>query len=147
MLGHPFKKPFRTALRRVEMGGLHSDWCANLTPLARVQMECVNDAIWTPLCTVVLGCVARVKHVANCGGMGCILAGVIGKVHNSVVGSLNPRKITLPSNSTSHLLSSNITRHPALHSGRMPIREAIFKSGTICPVSMVGRPGIAISHT
>ena len=146
MLGHPFKKLLWTALRRVEMGGLHSDWCANLTSLARVQTECVNDASWTPLCIGVLGCVARAKHVANCGGMGCIPAGVIGKVYNSVVGSLNPRKITYRLNSTSHLLSSNITRQPALHSGRMPMRDAIFNSGTICLVSMVGRPGIAMSQ-
>ena len=43
-------------------------------------------------------------------------------------------------------MSSNTTVQPALHSGRMPIKEAMARWGTMCPVKMVGRPGIAISH-
>ena len=39
MLGHPFKKPRRVALRSVEILGLHNDWCVNLTLLARVEIE------------------------------------------------------------------------------------------------------------
>jgi hypothetical protein len=29
----------------------------------------------------------------------------------------------------------------------MPMRDAIVKDGTMCPVNIVGRPGILISHT
>ncbi len=44
MPGHPFKKPRLVAFNRVEIFGLHKDWCANLTALALVIMECVNIA-------------------------------------------------------------------------------------------------------
>ncbi len=71
----------------------------------------------------------------------------IGRVHKLVLGSLNPRKITTLSNTTLHFLLSKITLHPALHSGLIPMREAMHSEGTICPVSTVGRPGIRMSHT
>ena len=48
ILGHPLRNPCRTAFRREEILGLHRDWCENLTVLARVQTECVNDAKLTP---------------------------------------------------------------------------------------------------
>ncbi len=44
MPGHPFKKSRLVAFNRVEIFGLHKDWCANLTALALVIMECVNIA-------------------------------------------------------------------------------------------------------
>ena len=44
MFGHPLRNPFCTTLRRVDILGLHNDWCANLTALERVCTECVNDA-------------------------------------------------------------------------------------------------------
>ena len=47
---------------------------------------------------------------------------------------------------TSHFILSNVTVHPALHKGRIPINDAMARCGTMCPVSIVGRPGIAISH-
>ncbi len=45
MPGHPFKYPHYVAFNREENFGLHNDWCANLTALARVVTECVNIAI------------------------------------------------------------------------------------------------------
>jgi hypothetical protein len=39
IFGHPLRNPFRVALRSLEIVGLHSDWCANLTLLALVLME------------------------------------------------------------------------------------------------------------
>jgi len=44
MPGHPFKNPRLVAFNRVEIFGLHKDWCANLTALALVITECVNIA-------------------------------------------------------------------------------------------------------
>ncbi len=41
---------------------------------------------------------------------------------------------------------SNLTVHPASLSTRIPKREAIDNSGTMCPTSVFGRPGIIISH-
>jgi hypothetical protein len=41
---HPFKKPHRLAFNRVEIFGLHKNWCANLTVLVLVVTECVNIA-------------------------------------------------------------------------------------------------------
>jgi hypothetical protein len=43
-LGHPLRNPFLTALSRVDILGLHSDWCANFTALTRVRTECMYDA-------------------------------------------------------------------------------------------------------
>jgi hypothetical protein len=36
MYEHPLRNPHLVALRRVEIFGLHNDWCANLTLLAHV---------------------------------------------------------------------------------------------------------------
>ena len=63
-----------------------------------------------------------------------------------VVGSLIPFKIILFLNRTSHFVSVKITLHPALHKTRMPISEAIDNPGTICPVRIIGRPGMLMSH-
>jgi hypothetical protein len=71
----------------------------------------------------------------------------MGSVHKSVDGSLNPRKITFPLNITSHFVLSNVTLHPALQRGLMPMSEAIVNDGTICPVSVVSSLGMFISHT
>ena len=71
---------------------------------------------------------------------------LIGSFHRSVAGSLNPRKITCLLYITSHFDLVNSTEHPALHSTRMPINDAIVNLGTICPVKIVGRPGIVMSH-
>jgi hypothetical protein len=40
-----------------------------------------------------------------------------------------------------------MTLHPALHKGQIPIREAIFNNGTMCPVNICGSPGILVSQT
>ncbi len=40
----------------------------------------------------------------------------------------------------------NTTEHPALHSSRMPINDAIVNLSTMCPVRIVGRPDIVMSH-
>ena len=39
IFGHPLRKPFRVALSNLDIVGLHSDWCANLTLLALVEIE------------------------------------------------------------------------------------------------------------
>ncbi len=44
MLGHPLRNPRLTALRRVNIFGLHNDWCANLTAFALVLTEWVKLA-------------------------------------------------------------------------------------------------------
>ena len=36
--------------------------------------------------------------------------------------------------------------HPASHSTRTPISDAMVRLGTMCPVRIVGRPGIAMSQ-
>ena len=70
----------------------------------------------------------------------------IGRVHRSVVGSFMPVNIILPLYLTTHYSMSNLTVHPASVSTRIPKREAIDNSGTMCPTSVVRRPGIIISH-
>ena len=39
-----------------------------------------------------------------------------------------------------------MTLHPALHSTRTPISDAIERLGTMCPVSISGSPGIVTSQ-
>ncbi len=71
---------------------------------------------------------------------------MIGRVQRSVVGSFIPTKIVLPLYLTNHFLPSNFTMHPASVSTRIPKREAMDNSGTMCPTRVVGRPGITMSH-
>ncbi len=71
---------------------------------------------------------------------------VIGSIHRLVVGSLYQRKMTFPLNKMSHLWLSKTTVHPALHKGQIPMRDAIAKDGTMCPVSIVGSPGMLMSQ-
>ena len=73
-------------------------------------------------------------------------AGVNRRVHRSVDGSLYPRKITILLYLTTHFSLSKVTVHPALHSTRIPNKDAILIPGTICPINTVGRPGIVMSH-
>jgi hypothetical protein len=47
---------------------------------------------------------------------------------------------------TSHYLLSKVTLHPTLHRILMPIRDAIVIPGTICPIDIVGRPGVVMSQ-
>jgi hypothetical protein len=67
--------------------------------------------------------------------------GVMGNVHKSVDECLYPLKMTLPSDSTSHLLLSKITQQPALQSGRILTSNANAKSVRMCPIRTVGRSG------
>ncbi len=71
----------------------------------------------------------------------------IGNVHRSVAWSFVPAKITVPLYHTSHFSLSKTTLHPALHKGQIPIREAIFNDGMMCPVNICGSPGIWMSQT
>ena len=71
----------------------------------------------------------------------------IGNVQRSVARSFSPAKITAPLYQTSHFSLSNTTLHPALHKGQIPIRDAIFNDGLMCPVSVCGSPGIWMSQT
>jgi len=70
----------------------------------------------------------------------------IGRVHRSVAGSFMPVKIIFPLYLTTHFLLSNLIVHPAAVRTRIPNREAIDNSGTMCPTSVVGSPGIMMSH-
>ncbi len=70
----------------------------------------------------------------------------IGRVQRSVVGSFMLIEIILPLYLTTHFLLSNFTVHPASVSTWIPKREAMDNSGTMCPMSVVGRPGIMMSH-
>ena len=91
MLGQPRTNPWRVALRSVDIVGLHNNWCANMMELALVLMEWVN--------------VARLMRSELSSALG-VLCGLptfpllsavvelIGRIHKSVAGSLNPCKIT-----------------------------------------------------
>ena len=115
MLGHPFRNPLRTAFRRVEIFGLHSDWCANLTALAHVRTEYAKVAALmcgrpvVPLSGTASGAWCGARSIQGPGrGRTAISFAVrpklgMGSVHKSVLGSLCPRKITLPLYTTSHL--------------------------------------------
>ncbi len=105
IVGHPLRKPLCVAFNRVEILGLHKDWCANFTALARARTECTNVAILRPGCTLDgtrRGCGAQPIQgpvrgkggiVAKLGEVHSLLIG-IGSVHKSVDRSLYPVKIT-----------------------------------------------------
>ncbi len=155
ILGHPLRKPFCVAFNNVDILGLHKDWCANLTALARVHTECMKVARLIPgwLSAVTAGrWGAQSSQGPGCGrrhspGVVPTIPCGICSVHKSVDRSLFPVKITFSLNISLHFLLSNITLHPALQRGRMPMRDAIVNDGMMCPVNIVGRPRILISHT
>ena len=99
MLGQPWKNPWRVAFRSVDISGLHNDWCANMTELAQVRMECVNVAILmrSELSTA-LGFLSGFPTFPLLS----VIVALIGSVHKSVAGSLNPRKRTCPLYITPH---------------------------------------------
>jgi hypothetical protein len=70
----------------------------------------------------------------------------MGRVQRLLVGSLYPVKIVAPLKLTRHFSLSKITSHPALHRTPMPSKDAIFMSGTICPISLWGMPGMSTSQ-
>ncbi len=128
---------------------MHNYWCANFTLLARVLTKCKNKA---PSYMAWGRCGARLILGQGCGksiliGVVRIPSFVIGRVHRSVLGSLYPLKITLPLYTTSHFSLSKVTLQPTLHRGQMQISKAIFRSGMMCPVRVIGNPGIFMSHT
>ena len=106
--GHSSRKPWRTALRIVEIFGLHNNWCANLTVLALVLTECVKLATCgTPLCASDGNVVFFLGGgTTSCndddfvgftmGIVACPLSELMGSVHRSVDGSFLPIKITFP---------------------------------------------------
>ena len=142
MYGHPLRKPFLVALSNLDIFGLHSAWWANRTFKALCLMECANDtecardvSWWTggvTLCSV---------YCVDGFWMACI-----GSVHKSVDLSLYPLNILLPLYIMSQYFSQKLTVHPASHSTRIPMSDAIVRLGTMCPVSTVGSPGIDMSQ-
>ena len=85
ILGHPLRKPFRVALSSLDIAGLHSDWCANLTLFARVDIEWANVAT----------CLSSFLRVVSAGRGCAVRSALMGIVHRSVIGSFNPRSIVL----------------------------------------------------
>jgi hypothetical protein len=83
MLGHPFRKPLRVALRSLDILGFHSDWCANLTLLALVEME------WAKAAT----CFTLSDFAGFLVCAGDCFTGLMGMVHRSVAASLCPCSI------------------------------------------------------
>ncbi len=145
MFGHPCMKPPWAGLRRIDIFGLHNDWCANITALACVWMECVNVATlgWS-MCSV------TGEYLCGMYTFPLILiwlpVGLIGNIHKSIDGSLYPRRIILFLFMTSQCAFVNRTLHPASQSTRIPINDAINNLGTMCPVNTIGRPGVGMSH-
>ena len=142
----------------VNIFGLYSDWCANLTPLALVFTECVKLATCAAPSCASDGDV----YLLLCGGGKTALVGVLvgastvfvtcsisvsmGSVHKSADRSLLPFKIMFPLYHTSHLVLVNRTLHPELHNTLIPINNAMDNFGTMCPTNTFGSPGIVMSH-
>ncbi len=70
-----------------------------------------------------------------------------GRVHRLVELSLQPHKRTLTSYITLHLFISKTIVRPTLHRGCIPIKDAMARCKTICPVKVCGKPGIALLQT
>jgi hypothetical protein len=67
-------------------------------------------------------------------------------VHRSVAASSSPRKMILPLYQTIHAWFVIITAHPASVNTQLPNREAMDRSGMICPVRTNGSPIMWMSH-
>jgi hypothetical protein len=76
----------------------------------------------------------------------CVEGNASGRFHRSVEGSFLPCKITLPLYCTMHLCLSKVTSHPAFVRTHIPNNDAMERSKMICPISVIGRPFIFMSH-
>jgi hypothetical protein len=85
IFGQPWRKPARVTLSNVESGGLHNNWCANVTALDLVVTEYEK-------LIVLMG---RGFFITPCGFPSVLFSVLIGRVHKSVAGSLYPVKIIL----------------------------------------------------
>jgi hypothetical protein len=145
------------------MGGLQRLWCANLTLLIVVVRAYENPAVsmmglcwarpkqgpghgWVGNWCSSIMCALCTHIITNSGAVFALSLLMMGRVHKPVVGSLYPLKIIFFLYITSHFSLAKTTLHPALHSIRMPMRDAIVMPGTMCSVSTVGRPGIHMSQ-
>jgi hypothetical protein len=149
IFGHPLMKPLQTALSRVKILGLHSNWWANVTGLALVCTESVNVAkvkLGWALETSCNGCGARPVQGPGHGrilGPGAVHTLVGSRsIHKLVAWFLYPLKITSPLNIMLHFWLSKTTVQLILHCGQILMRDATFSKGTMCPVKTVGSPGI-----
>jgi hypothetical protein len=111
--------------------------------------DCRDWGVWGAQLFTGLGrcnvCISNLLVVADFGVVPIFPRG-IGNVHRLVALSFVPAKITVPLYHTPHFLLSKTTLHPALHKGRIPIREAIFNDGTMCPINVCGSLGIWMSQ-
>ncbi len=69
-----------------------------------------------------------------------------GRVHRSVVWSLLPVKIMFPFYLTTQVVLVKVTSHPTSVKTRMPHKDAMKRSGIMCPVSGKGRPLMCMLH-
>jgi hypothetical protein len=144
--GHPLTYPRQMAFSRVEICGLHNNWCANRMLFAFVCTVCVKKAIWMARWAWALA----ITGAANGSTFGMCwedLPGVPnGRVHKSVGGSFQPVEITLPLYQTLHVCLSNVTLQPALVNTCMPRRNTMERSGMMLPVNIKRRPLMMILH-
>jgi hypothetical protein len=76
----------------------------------------------------------------------CVEGDPRGRFHRLVEGSFLPCKITLPLYHTMHLCLSKVSLHPVFVRTCIPNNDAMERSGMICPVSVIGRLFIFMSH-
>ena len=91
-------------------------------------------------------CSFSVFGVASVDRGGAVWLGFMGIVHKSVVGSFIPLSIVLLLYNILQCFLLNVTVQPASHSTRTPISDAMVRLGTMCPVSVSGRPGMLMSQ-
>ena len=148
--GAPRRKPALIAVMSDNFGRLPRLWCMNVMALAFVvqwyekvamSVAAAGDNGARP--SQGLG---RDGVVLDAGVVHCSAWLIMGSIHRSLVESFVPVMIVLPLKVTQHFSSSKITSHPALYRIRIPSRDAIFISGTMCPTKVCGRPGMTISH-
>ncbi len=138
--GHPLRYPPWIALRRVEMHGLHRDWWAKWMLLDLFHRECVKKAICEAEWAWALVRTGAINRSTLLACWEVMLGDLNGTIHKSVAGSFSPRKIISSLYQTIHLSCVSVTSHPASVSTLIPKREAMDRSGMICPVRTKGRP-------
>jgi hypothetical protein len=155
--GAPRRKPALMVLIREVIGGLHRLWCMKFIEFALVVWWYENNA--SSGGGTKGGCGARPLQGPGCDGVGSDTTKLdLGVVHSPIslwrMGSLQrllarslyPVRIMFPLKLTQHFSPSKITLHPALQRMCMPSKDAIFISGTICPINLCGRLGMSTSH-
>jgi hypothetical protein len=124
------------------MWGLQRDWCMNHTLLALFCTVCVKHVLVVGRWAWAMAKTGATDGIRSLTRWVVMSTDPRGRVQRSILGSLSPLKIIFLLYPTVHLFLSNVMSQPTHVNTHIPNRDAIDKSGIMCPVRTNVRPSM-----